>query len=348
MTKYKVGKISGANLFSLLFICNVLVIFTKSTISLKGQFSSDIFISLIIAFGVVALAGIPVNIAAKRAQRLINNKYINILYALYFLYIGAVGVGRFALFASTELDYQTKAWVFALLIIAAGAYCAYLGLEALSRFSSVVFILTVVGIAAMLLFSIREFSLINLFPFTKNSAADIISNALDFASDTGEIVITAAIAPKVNGKVQKPFYFSVLLSFIMSSLLVLGAMGVMGDAAALNSYPFFQLSQLARMNESVRLDSLYTAFWILTVLIKTALLLYCAGELLPIKKKGLSFTCAGIIMLLISLTITSTDSFFVINLYSRFIPFVVFAFALPLFLLLSFKKNKGDELLEKL
>ncbi len=70
-------------------------------------------------------------------------------------------------------------------------------------------------------------------------------------------------------------------SYLTTSLLFLFAIGVMGDAAGLQAFPVYTLSQLAGSGSMVRMDALYTGFWIFAIFIKAALLIYCAVETLP-------------------------------------------------------------------
>ena len=96
-----------------------------------------------------------------------------------------------------------------------------------------------------------DFSILNLFPFTKNSITDIFVNSLSFACETSEILLLLVLAPKVNGKVEKPFYLSLVLSFIVCGLLFFFSIGVLGNTASLSSFPFYELSQISKFDGSV-------------------------------------------------------------------------------------------------
>lgn len=59
-------------------------------------------------------------------------------------------------------------------MIAACTYAASLGFEAISRFSALVFVLTVIGVFGIAVASANKFESINLFPFMQNDSAAVL------------------------------------------------------------------------------------------------------------------------------------------------------------------------------
>lgn len=253
--------ISPFNLFGLLFISRLIVAFSASTGFIVGEYSPDIMISALISVAITALISIPIFYSVYSEKNILSNNWVKALYGLYFIYIGAVNVSRFSYFASTTNEQQNgRVLLFAAMIIIACTYSGALGIEALSRFASFIFIIVTLGVLSIITLSTNEFSIINLFPFTKNSASEIMMNSMIFTADSSELILFAALAPKVNGKKAKPFYLGIILPVLVIILLVFFTIATLGDAANLSAYPIFAMSQISTFETFERLDSVYMAF----------------------------------------------------------------------------------------
>lgn len=347
MTEYKKGKISAFSLFAMFIVSRVLVVFTVCNVTSLGTYSSDMLISVVIGLAAACILSVPIIFLIKKKRNLLEKKWLSVLYGIYFMFLGAVSIGRFSFFASMELNENTQSLFLATIIILCCIYAAWLGIEPVSRFGSFILVVTVIGIVSVVGFGMQNFSILNLFPFTKNSVSNILINSLSFACETSEILLLIVLAPKVNGNVEKPFYWSVILSFFACGLLFFFSLGVLGNTASLSSFPFYELSQISKFDESERLDSVYTAFWIFAVFLKGTLFIYSASECFKIKgKKGKGCIAAGIGTLLIVWIITQFRFFLRVQNWFIIIPFLIFAFVIPVLCLVFRKKSKGEILLE--
>lgn len=345
--RYKRGMISPFTLFAMLFVSRVLVVFGLCNTNFAGIFAPDMLTSLGLGLLLALIFCAPIVYAANKKRNILKPKWLSVIYGIYFLYLGAITVGKFSFFASMELNAKSRAIFHALLIILAGAYAAWLGIEPISRFGSFIFAVTVIGIICIVAFGVKDFSMLNLFPFTRNSTADILSNALDFACQTTEIILLCALAPKVNGKINKAFFSAIFLSFAACGLLFVYAAGVLGDAAGVTAFPFYDLSQMSRLGNA-RLDSVYTAFWIFGVFLKCTLFLYCASVCFGFKKNGTSCAVSAVGAFAIVFTLSELEFFLHSNLLAIVVPFIIFGFVIPIISLAFTKRSKGEILLEKL
>ncbi len=348
MTKYKRGKISQFSLFAMFFSSRVLVVFTLCNVTSLGKYTSDLLISTVLGFLLALLFSVPIVYSAVKERDLLEKKWISILYGIYFLYLGSVTIGRFSFFASMELNESTNSLFLAFIIICACIYAAWLGIEPLSRFGSFVLAITIIGVVSVIGFEMKEFSLLNLFPFTQNSTEDILMNSLSFACETNEIIFLTVLSKKVNGRIIKPFYWAVGLSFLVCALLFFFSIAVLGNTASATSFPFYELSQLAKFSEYSRLDSIYTAFWIFVVFLKGSLFLYSASECFKIKGRGRGTVLSGIILFAIVWGIGELGFFLRVQNIAIIAPFIIFSLVIPIGYLLFRKKSKGEILLEKL
>ena len=346
--KYKRGKISPFSLFAMFFVSRVLVVFTVCNVTSLGIYSSDMLISLGLGMALTLLISIPAVYAANKKRDLLQPKWVSILYGIYFLYLGAVTIGRFSFFASMELNENTQSLFLASFIILACVYAAWLGIEPISRFGSFILAVTILGVISVVGFCVRDFSILNLFPFTRNNTSGILINSLSIACETSEVILLMVLAPKVNGKIAKPFYSSIVLSFIACGLLFLFSLGVLGNTASVSSFPFYELSQISKFDESERLDSVYTAFWIFAVFLKSSLFLYCAADCFKFKKHGKGVVLSGIGIFAITWLIAEIDFFLRVQNWAIIIPFLIFGLIIPVIGLVFRKKSKGEILLETL
>lgn len=339
MTKYKRGMVSPFSLFAIMYISRILVVFTVSNSYISGEYTSDLIISAIIGLILTLLTSIPILYCSKK-ELFFNSKFSSNIYSLYFIYICAINVSTFSFFACSELDKNAKTFFFSALIIIACAYASFLGIEAISRFASFVLFIVLIGIFSIVILSGGEFSLLNLFPFTINNEKNILYNSLIFLSDTSEILLLPVLKEKINGKIFKPFYFAIVLSFITTIFMLFSAICSLGDAARLSTYPLFAMAQISTFDTFERLDSIYIAFWIFSAFLKTSVYIYCASILLKCKNKttfkNKNIFCS-IIIFLISLFLTSNNVFEKDESFAIIIPFIIFALIIPIFNIIKFK-----------
>ncbi len=343
MIKYKRNMIAPVNLFFLLFVSRFIIGFTVSSSALKSRYSLDLVYSTLAALVVTALISLPAVISSVKGKSVMDNKILSVLYGLYFIFSGAVNIAKFAVFSSTELNQSTKIAVLAGLMIAACAYAASLGVEAISRFGSMVFVLTILGIVGVIAEGSGDFSYLNLFPVTQNSGENIIMNILFSVCSTNELVLFIALAPKVNGKAVKPYYFSMTAAYFAMMLLIGFTVGVLGDTASLSAYPLFQVSQLSKLGTGERLEVIFTALWIFAAFLKVTLFIYCAGESFPIRRKNVRYIACAAAMFGISIFMLYGTSFEKRQELVLYPAFAVFAFVLPLLYLIFSRKKNGIE-----
>lgn len=347
MTKYKRNMISPFNLFAILFVCRLLVAFTASTGFIVGEYTPDIIISAVIGLVIVLIISIPCFYVSTN-KKMFDNKWISTLYAFYFIYVGSISVSKFSYFASTELDPTVKIIFFAAMLILTCTYTATLGIESISRFASFVFIIVLLGAVSIGILSSRSFSILNLFPFTRNPMSTVLMNSLIITADTNELILFLALSPKVNGKTKKPFYLGITLSILTIIIMIFVTIGALGDAATLSAYPIFAMAQISTFEFFERLDSVYMAFWIFAAFLKTSVYLYTASHLL--KKGSHKGKCvfSGIIMFVLSFIMINYNLFTKIQKAALIVPFFVFALIIPITQIIFKKKSKGEKLLESI
>ena len=173
------GKISPLGLFYILFICRIVVSLTSTHSVSKTEINSQALISYILAMPLAVVFSLPAIFCCKKGKNPIDVKCVSKFYYVYFLIVASVSVSRFSYFASTTLNPETQGWLFALIVCTCAFYGAFLGIEALSRFSAFCFVLLSLAVVSVILCNFDTFREINLYPIITFSKFDLIKNDLD-------------------------------------------------------------------------------------------------------------------------------------------------------------------------
>lgn len=334
----KRGKIAPYQLFFVLFVSRIVVSLTYVQTVSVGILSTDFLISIALSFLFTMLLSIACVLCSVRGLK----PPLIVLYAVYFVWLSSLNVGRFSYFASSRINANSSMIYFIIAIVVAGCYCAILGIESVSRFGSFCGVLLIITVFSVFLFNIHNLDGLNYFPIYTNSKNDILKNALVMTSNSIEPALLLVLSNRINGAKAKPFYYAILSSYFTVFMLILFVIGVLGSASSLQSYPIFTLFQMASVGSFSRLDMLHTAFWVLALLLKISVLIYSSS--LVIKKYKHSTKCIIISFLVIVISIIS-NSFVTfesteINKYISLISFVLFVLVLPIVTLIRGRKNE--------
>ena len=340
------GKISPLGLFYILFICRIVVSLTSTHSVSKTEINSQALISYILAMLLTVVFSLPAIFCCKKGKNPIDVKCVSKFYYVYFLIVASVSVSRFSYFASTTLNPETQGWLFALIVCTCAFYGAFLGIEALSRFSAFCFVLLSLAVVSVILCNFDTFREINLYPIITFSKFDLIKNAVVYASNTSEIAMSLAIFPKVNGRCERTYIRSVCLSFLTVFILLYFATAVMGKSAVIRNFPFYSFFQISKFGTFERLDVLHISFWIMGVFVKAVTSLYCASSCISKKPKRSFVFASSFIVFVISILMLKLSGGQGVNYEFTMILFFVFCVIIPLGTLVFKKKNYGDELVK--
>ncbi len=345
---YSKGKIPPYYLFFLLTVSRLVVVMTFIQSLSYSKINNDYFISHLIGFAVTLLMSVPAILCISLKKNPLKNKIISRIYFPYTVFLSAIDTARFSSFSATRINSQHSSIIFTILILLACAYGAYLGIEALGRFSGFAFAVLIMGIVLLIAFNIPNFEFINLFPLIESSNTQIIERAFKTTSNTNEIIVYLIIADKLTEKSNKPFVLSVSSSYIISLCVMICALGVLGDYISTQTFPIYALSQMASLRGFGRLDAIHTAVWIFASFIKLSLMIYCSMKCLKIKSNKLSCLICTVLTLAVSIIFSNSmlSSQKGLSPTVLFIIFALFNTVIPLISLFVKKRNYGDELLE--
>lgn len=339
--KYKQGMVAPINLFFMLFISRTLVVFTVSSSLLGGSYSADLIISLCIAAVAVLLLSVPIFIMLAQGKNLLENRFFSYLYALYFFFAGAIGLSRFVLFSSSKLGRAEYPLLLAAVVICAAAYAARLGIEAISRFGSMVFFIMFGGSVLAVILSFNDISSLNYFPLVQNGAEQIIGTAIFAITSTSEVMLLPVLAPKINGKIILPYCLCAAASLLSIVVTVLTVIGVLGSVATVAAHPLGMLYQIMKFASTERLDSLFTAYWIFAIFFKTALYLYASAQCIKTGSTQRDCIIGALGIFAATAIILKAGIITRGRTLASIIIFLLFSVALPL-LYTAFSKRKND------
>lgn len=285
----KRGMIPPYALFCLFFVSRIVVTLTYVQGVSIGVFNTDILLSIALSLVLLIVLSLPAYYCVIKGKNPLDNRFLSVLYSLYFCYYTAITISRFAYFASSRMNTELSMVVVIILVIIATCYGAYLGIESIGRFGFLCAIMLGVTLVAVIGLNIHNIQLTNFYPLSQNTPQDIIKNAFLFSSNSVAPVYLLALKSRVNGKIKASYFGAIITVYCAMLLLILFCCGVMGSAGTLQSYPIYTLFQLASIGTFARLDMLHTAFWILAVLLKCSLLIYCAS--VSVKKYSHTAKC---------------------------------------------------------
>lgn len=339
MIEQKNCRISAVQFFSLVFISRAVVSLTYIQAVSVGTFSSDILISYALSFLFSVLCSLPAVICVNKGISVKDNKFINAFYVAYCVFVCALTVSRFCYFVVSKMNAQIPMMVILLIVLLSAAYGSYLGIESLGRFGFFCSVILFLVIGVVIIFNIKNYEMLNLYPLYTNTKSDMIKNTFIFCSNTTQPVLLLLLKDKVNTNPVKPYFFGIGLSYLCMFLLLLFCCAVLGSNADLQSFPIFSLFCLASISDVSRLDILHTSFWTFAVYLKCAVLLFCCIDSYSQKNKTKAvalFTALALIVSVIIVYLVGTNIVELSKIIGA-VSFVAFVVLIPL--VLCFRKK---------
>lgn len=337
ITKAKRGQISPYQLFFVLFVSRIVVSLTYVQTVSVGELGTDFLFSIALSYILTMLLSVPIILCCKSNLKAV----FQFLYSIYFIWLSAVNINRFSYFASSRINPDSSMIFFIIAIVIASCYCAVMGIEGISRFGSFCGILLLITVFFVLIFNLQNLSMINYYPVNSNSRLDVFKNAFVMTSNSAEASILLILSNKVNGEKIKAYMAGMTASYITIFALIAFVIGIMGNAATLQSYPIFTLFQMASAGSFSRLDMLHTAFWVLALLLKSAVFIYASSVVIKNYKHSAKCIAVSFALLGVSLFITLVlgTAMVEITKIASVVTFVIFVVVLPLITLIVRRKN---------
>ena len=339
------GVISPYQLFFVFLVSRGVVALTFYQSILHNGITPDSIISLILAIAINAVFCIPAYLCVKNNSSPVRFRTGRVIYLLYFVFFSGVNIARFAFFACDKTTHGDSAVLFIILMSAAACYAAFLGIEAIGRFSVICAAVSIILLAVITLLNVKNFHLFNFLPFFVGTKYQTLQNSLVFSSNSVEPALFLFLSKRCKDDSAKPLFFGVFASYFAALIMLVFCIGVLGTATSLFSYPVFTLFQMTAFKSFSRLDIVYTAFGFFALFAKCSVLVYCSSQCVkPMKQKTkaiLLFAVTGVVSFLIykqfySETIGNARWFYTAVS-------IAFSFIIPLIFLISKRSKENEE-----
>lgn len=198
-------------------------------------------------------------------------KGVALFYGVVYFIDALMTVGRFDLFASSELFPGTEMTYFLIGLVAVCVALSFCGIGALGRASN---ILTLVVVSATVFASFtlsKEVDFLNFTPLFENGVGKFIIDSLTFSVQASEIGAIVIFFPEINGNVKKHYILWSVLSALSFSFILFFVVATLGTFSDTQLFPTYTAVTLAQFGLFERLDALETAIWILCVVTKLTL-----------------------------------------------------------------------------
>ena len=261
-------------------------------------------------------------------------KGVALFYGIVYFVDALMTVGRFDLFASSELFPGTEMTYFLIGLVAVCVAVSFCGIGALGRAST---IFTLVVISATIFASIalsKELDYLNFTPLFENGVGKFIADSINFSFQASEIGVIVVFIPEIKGNLKKHYILWSVLSAVSFSFILFFVIGTLGAFADTQLFPTYSAVSLAEFGLFERLDALETAIWILCVVTKLALYLMVIVKCICFAFPGLSEKIAVIsvgVVISVFLVFISGN---IINFgFISFKPLVFFVYIVPVLVL---------------
>lgn len=207
-------------------------------------------------------------------------KILTLVFSAYFVYYAGSSLREFLeMIKAYNLPYTPPSLIiFAFMSVV--VVMAYLGLEGLARFASVIFYPVFFGIAIIIFLAYPYYNVRAIFPIGGYGIAETLKSGFLRSSAYDEVIILAFIINSIDGvkTFKKVGVLSIFISGIVFALTCLS--NIMAFDYTMSSENVSDLFQLARViyfsRFFQRIESIFLFIWILASLITVGLALYIA------------------------------------------------------------------------
>ena len=356
-----IGKISSFQMFSILFLCRIISLFTFMLPSASYIPSGDRILTSFTVFLFEVLYCLVLIFTLKRTESqgiiiplreksAFLSKLIAVIYTLAFIWFAGIGTARFELFISTVMFPNSELYIMIILLLGASFYASLKGIEAIGRTSAVLFFILGASIVFILFSVSGEFRYENLSPLLTEGISPLISFSFYVSVRAGELLTLFITAPHINGNIGKTaLSFSAVFSAV-SSVILLVLAGVTGEYGNDQIFPLYTLTVIAKFGIFERLDDILTGIWVLCSFIQVSFLIYTGMNALTqgfgkIKKLPVCFMITAGIFTVYILT-SRTVAVFSETVSSRAVDavFIALMLIIPVITALTVRKKRRGKI----
>ena len=253
-----------------------------------------------------------------------------VFYYLYLLFCAIVSLTGYEYYMVNTVYPDSPALLISGLLIFISAYAAFLGLEAVSRFSLFAALLLIAEIIIVFFSLSGQIEVVHLYPLNAN-INNITQGVMMKTAENSDLVLLLFLLPRIKGKRYKGVMFYLLLSLTVFEVLNFLVITVFGKLAETLMFPTFVLEIFTHIAVFKNTNIIHALPWTFITFIKITV--YMIGinsilpQLLPKKIKAVNIPLNLILISLGTYMLTSNYDLFS-QLYNYNIMFWVQVFLL--------------------
>lgn len=252
-----------------------------------GISASDRIIGEVAATLLIMLISVPFY---RKYQKQVNpllysskeTKIASVILTVYFSLWLVLGGAIFSYFVSTQLLDGDISQSFFILTAIIAIYGAYVGAQSIGRCSLLLFASAGVGIIAMLILSMGNFTQYNLTPALQSKTFSILEYTAFSVVSSTEIIAGCFMAGETQlfkGRNIRVWYG---IALFFSFVLPLFSAGLFGDLSNSLPFPAYKITSSGNYILFSRLDAVFSFIWIAAFCVKLTLIFYsmkiCLGK----------------------------------------------------------------------
>ena len=278
------GKVSTSQMFSVLFLCRIISLFTFMLPSASYLPSGDRIITAIpvMLFEFVYCIVIIFTLKKTENESLISfvseksavaAKLLSVIYTAAFIWFAGIGTARFELFISTVMFPNSQLYFMIIILLCAAFYASLKGIEAISRASSILLFILGASVIFILISVLGDFRYTNLKPVLTEGITPVLSFSFYVSVRAAELLTLYVNAPYINGRIGKMAYVWITAFFSVSTVILIFLEGVTGEFGNDQIFPLYTLTVIAKIGIFERLDDILTGIWVLCSFIQLSYLI---------------------------------------------------------------------------
>lgn len=326
--KIKCAQLTALLILSRLFIILIFLPNTKAPVG-----GSVAILSIVVGFFLTFLAMLPLyfllrqypgmdlqQVAKQISPRI--GKISALLFYLVCIIVAAETVAQFTLFLTSAVYPQANTFWVSIVFCASVFYLVYLGLEAISRMSSILLAAVIFSSLLVGLGLWRFVDTLNLIsPFYEGLGTIAYSSTLYFTQNIELIAMMLLISNLRSPSGKKLFIRYHSITSIILLIVSFAAVTVLGSYGETRSFPIYTLFILSGSNVYYRFDYIVVAIWVAVSMVRTSVYLLLAVRMLRelginLKERWLLLINTFIVLLL------STVSVSYIRIFQRIYQFL--------------------------
>lgn len=280
-------------------------------------------------------------------------KIVGGLLAFYY-FIASISILRqFLTFMVTSVMQRTPIIVLGMITLYITLYAISKGIEVISRSNQIILMVSFLLFSFSTLFYFKEMDFSVLLPMVETSWNGILLGSFTPTSWLSEVSVILILAPylKKPERVRKIAITGVMITSFSLIWTIIGSIAVFGaEVLPTYQYPAFNVYRIIEVADFIeRIDVLFIAVWMSTMVMKLAIFMYCGFycllQILPIQRKEYYLFPYGVLIL--SFTINSwanSSEFKSHQIYSVQTYLLFFNIVIPILLFSCvFLKNKTKQ-----